>query len=125
MKQTSVGLDQEEQVLGQEVRSLLEAAVDDLPEGYRSVFVLRQVEGLSTTETAEHLELTEEVVKTRLLRARAALRLGLLKRAGAGIKQAFPFLGDRCDRMVERVLARITSSGVRNPQLVEGRPPLS
>ena len=86
---------------------LVQEAVDALPEGYRTVFVLRQIEELSTAETAECLEISEETVKTRLHRARSALREQLLEKAGPGIRQAFPFLGSRCDRMVETVLARI------------------
>ena len=56
---------------------------------------------------SECLEVTEDVVKTRLHRARSALRQELLAEAGAGIRQAFPFLGARCDGMVHAVLARI------------------
>jgi RNA polymerase sigma-70 factor (ECF subfamily) len=107
MKQPSAGPDPEGAMFDREMRSLLETAVEALPEIYRTVFVLRQIEELSTAETAESLELSEETVKTRLHRARAALRQGLLARAGAGIKNAYPFLGPRCDRIVESVLARI------------------
>jgi RNA polymerase sigma-70 factor (ECF subfamily) len=60
-------------------------------------------------ETAECLEISEEAVKVRLHRARAALQRQLLERAGPGIRQAFPFLGARCDRMVATVMARIGS----------------
>src|SRR5262249_44979094 len=104
---TASDTDPEGDAFGREVRSLVEAAVDALPESYRTVFVLRQIEELSTAETAECLELSEEAVKVRLHRARTALKQDLLSRAGAGIKHAFPFLGHRCDRMVERVLARV------------------
>ena len=57
-----------------ELTGILEAAVDELPELYRVVFMLREVEQLSTAKTAEVLELTEEAVKVRLHRARAMLR---------------------------------------------------
>lgn len=107
MTRAAVGPDPEGRAFGQEVRTLVEAAVEALPEMYRTVFVLRHVEELSTTETAELLELSEETVKTRLHRARSALREELLAGAGPGIKLAFPFLGPRCDRMVASVLARI------------------
>lgn len=107
MKQVSVDPEPEGEVFGREVRSLLEAAVEALPESYRTVFTLRHIEELSTAETAECLELSEETVKTRLHRARSALRRELLTKAGTEIKHAFPFLGHRCDRMVELVLARI------------------
>ena len=85
----------------------LQAAVDGLPETYRSVFVLREVEQLSTTETAECLELSEEAVKTRLHRSRALLRRDLERRLGPAISEAYAFLGARCDRIVMRVLERI------------------
>ena len=71
------------------------------------VFVLRHVEELSTAETAELLELTEEAVKTRLHRACAALQKALLAKAGGDLPLAFSFLGSRCDRMVASVLLRI------------------
>ena len=107
----------ESAVYGTEVRSLLEEAVESLPETYRTVFVLRQMEELSTAETARCLEITEEAVKVRLHRARSALQRQLLERAGPGIRQAFPFLGARCDRLVATVLAR-----VRTAQLEAVRP---
>lgn len=103
--------DPEKGAFDREVRSLVEAAVGGLPEIYRTVFMLRHVEELSTSETAELLELSEETVKTRLHRARSALQRELLAEAGAGIRQAFPFLGARCDRMVASVLARIANPG--------------
>ena len=56
------------------MRTVIEAAVDNLPETYRSVFMLREVEGLTTAETAESLDISEEVVKVRLHRARAMMR---------------------------------------------------
>jgi len=86
---------------------MLQAAVDALPETYRSVFVLREVEQLSTTETAECLELSEEAVKTRLHRSRALLRRDLESRLAPAISEAYAFLGARCDRIVMRVLERI------------------
>lgn len=91
-----------------ELRQLLERAIDELPESYRTVFVLREVEGLSTATTAECLGVSEEVVKTRLSRARMRLRDGLYARAGAVASEAFPFGGDRCDRIVAAVLPRLT-----------------
>lgn len=107
LKEASVDPNPEGAAFGGEVRLLVQEAVDALPEGYRTVFVLRQIEELSTAETAECLEISEESVKTRLHRARSALREQLLEKAGPGIRQAFPFLGSRCDRMVATVLARI------------------
>src|SRR4051812_34773832 len=66
--------DPERQAFGRELAGLLEAAVDTLPDGNREVFVLRQIEELSTAETAQCLGVSEDVVKTRLSRARATLR---------------------------------------------------
>jgi RNA polymerase sigma-70 factor (ECF subfamily) len=93
--------------LDSEVRSFLEAAVDALPPDYRVVFTLREIEELSTRETAEALQLTEQTVKNRLHRARSLLRRELTERAGPEIRKAFPFLAKRCDRIVGAVLARI------------------
>ena len=90
-----------------ELRGLLESAVDDLADGYREVFMLREVEGLSTAETAESLGLSEDVIKTRLSRARGMLRRGLADRAGIVTGEAFPFQRRRCDRVVAAVMARI------------------
>jgi RNA polymerase sigma-70 factor (ECF subfamily) len=101
--------DPEREAGDREIRAHLEAAVEALPASYRAVFVLREVEELSTREAAESLEVSEDVVKTRLHRARAMLRQDLLGRAGAGLPGIFPFLGPRCDRMVSQVMARITS----------------
>ena len=86
---------------------ILQAAVDALPEQYRSVFVLREVEHLSTAETAACLGLSEEAVKTRLHRSRALLRRDLESRAGSAIAEAYSFMGERCDRSVASVLERI------------------
>lgn len=90
-----------------ELRHLLEWAVDTLPDGTREVFVLRDVEGLSTSEVAESLGVSEDVVKTRLSRGRAALRRVLLERTGAAAPGAFRFYRPRCDRVVEQVMARL------------------
>jgi RNA polymerase sigma-70 factor, ECF subfamily len=90
-----------------ELRELLEWAIDTLPDGMREVFMLRDVEGLSTSEVAECLDVTEDVVKTRLSRGRAGLRRAMLERTGATTPEAFRFYRPRCDRVVARVLARI------------------
>ena len=97
----------ERQAFTGELRGLLEWAVDRLPDGMREVFMLREVEGLSTAETAETLNVSEDVVKTRLSRGRAALRRLLLDRTGATAPEAFRFYRPRCDRVVGLVLARI------------------
>ena len=97
----------ESQALSGELGRMLQAAVDALPETYRSVFVLREVEQLSTRETAESLDLSEEAVKTRLHRSRALLRRELENCLGPAIAAAYTFLGTPCDQMVRRVLDRI------------------
>jgi RNA polymerase sigma-70 factor (ECF subfamily) len=107
---TALASEPEGNVYGSEVRSLLEEAVESLPDNYRTVFVLRQMEELSTEETARCLEISEDAVKVRLHRARAALQRQLLDRAGPGIRQAFPFLGARCDRMVAAVMEKISAA---------------
>ena len=99
--------DPERQAFRGELRSLLEWAIDTLPDGMREVFVLRDVEGMSTSEVAESLDVSDDVVKTRLSRGRAALRRVLMERTGATAPDAFRFYRPRCDRVVERVLARI------------------
>ena len=99
--------DPEKQAFAHEMRVVLEAAVDALPDGNREVFMLRDVEGLSTAETAECLGVSESVVKTRLLRARAALRQDVADRVGAAAATSFAFLRPRCDRVVAAVMARI------------------
>jgi RNA polymerase sigma-70 factor (ECF subfamily) len=103
----------ESAALAGEVRSLLEAAVDALPDDYRVVFMLREIEELSTKETAHALELTEQAVKTRLHRARGLLRRDLVKRAGSKIRETFPFLARECDRIVHGVLDRIGKKASR------------
>jgi RNA polymerase sigma-70 factor, ECF subfamily len=99
--------DPERQAYAQELGRVLEAAVDMLPESYRTVFMLRDVEGLSTSETGEGLGLGEEAVKTRLHRARAMVRRAVTLRVGASAARAFPFHAPRCDRVVAAVFAAI------------------
>ncbi len=99
--------DPEQEALHGELRRLLESAIEALPTGYRAVVVLRDVEGLSTDETAECLGLREDAVKTRLHRARALLREELYERAGVTSSQAFAFHLRRCDRLVAAVFERL------------------
>ena len=105
---TSPQADPERQAYSQELRRVLEAAVDTLPEGYRTVFMLRDIEGLSTSETGEGLGLGEEAVKTRLHRARAMIRRAVTERIGVVAAEAFQFHAPRCDRVVAAVMARIS-----------------
>jgi RNA polymerase sigma-70 factor (ECF subfamily) len=102
----------EDETGARELRAVLTAAIDALPDDLRSVFVLREVEGMSTLEAAEVLQLTSEAVRVRLHRARAALRKSVEKRLGEEVQGLFEFAGTRCDRVVARVFARI---GVRRP----------
>jgi RNA polymerase sigma-70 factor (ECF subfamily) len=90
-----------------EARRLLEHAIDDLPEPFRLVFTLREIEECTIEQTALHLGLKPETVKTRLHRARRMLRAALHDRLASAMTGAFPFLGSRCARMTERVLARL------------------
>ena len=90
-----------------QIRALLERAVDELPEPFRLVFILRDVEELSVEETASHLGLKPETVKTRLHRARRRLREALDARLGEALVGAYPFLGARCERITEAVLRRL------------------
>lgn len=98
----------EHHAFASELRSLLESSIDELPDGLREVFMLRDVDGLNTLETAECLGVSEDVVKTRLSRARAALRNQLADRAGIIASEAFRFPQPRCDRIVAAVFARIS-----------------
>jgi RNA polymerase sigma-70 factor (ECF subfamily) len=99
--------DPERQAYAQELNRVLEDAVDALPEGYRTVFMLRDIEGLSTSETGEGLGLGDEAVKTRLHRARAMVRRAVTARIGATTADAFQFHAVRCDRVVMKVLDRV------------------
>ena len=101
--------DPEGRAAERELGRMMEEAVDQLPELYRSVFVLREIEGASTSDTAEALSVSEEVVKVRLHRARLALRDQLYSRVGSAASGAFEFMGRRCDRMVASVMSRILS----------------
>jgi RNA polymerase sigma-70 factor (ECF subfamily) len=97
----------ERQAFTGELRGLLEWAIDCLPNGTREVFILREVEGLSTRDVAACLGVSDDVVKTRLSRGRATLRRKLMERTGATTPDAFRFYRPRCDRVVAAVLARI------------------
>jgi len=92
-----------------EVRRMLERRIDALPEQFRTVFMLREVEELSVEETAECLELPPATVRTRAFRARALLREALARDIDAATVHAFGFAGERCDRIVVRVLQALGS----------------
>jgi RNA polymerase sigma-70 factor, ECF subfamily len=90
-----------------QIRIRLERAIDGLPEAFRTVFVLRDIEEASTEETASALGLQPQTVKTRLHRARRLLRGALGEQIGLALKDAFPFERARCDHLVERVLGQL------------------
>ncbi len=102
--------DPERQVRTRELGRLVEEAVDGLPDIYRSVLIFREIEGLNTAETAAILEVEENVVKTRLHRARGLLRQAIEQRLGEQLDDAYTFEARRCDRVVSSVLARISTS---------------
>lgn len=97
----------EGQAIHDELTASLERAIDNLPDNYRAVFVLRHVQGLSTDETSTCLGLTQEAVKSRLMRSRGILQHRLRSHYGGASERAFRFLGARCDRLTERVLRSI------------------
>jgi RNA polymerase sigma-70 factor (ECF subfamily) len=88
-----------------EVRRLLEQKIDALPDGYRAVFVLRALEELSVEETAAALDIPAATVRTRFFRARSQLREALSREIDLAFGDAFGFAGERCDRIVARVMA--------------------
>jgi RNA polymerase sigma-70 factor, ECF subfamily len=100
--------DPEHHAFATELGRILETAIDALPDGAREVFMLRQVDGLSTSETAEALDVSEDVVKARLSRARATLRRHLQARAGRAVSETFRFPQPRCDRVVSAVFSRLS-----------------
>jgi RNA polymerase sigma-70 factor (ECF subfamily) len=95
----------ERQAMNGELRLILEKRIDALPDLYRAVFVLRAVEELSVEETATALGLAEATVRTRFFRARALLRATLANEMDCAMEEVFGFDGERCDRIVARVLA--------------------
>src|SRR5205809_4973384 len=97
----------EEQRFDRVIRSLLQSALDSLPEHYRTVLILRDIEGLSASETAECLNLRKEGVEVRVFRARAMLRRQLFDRVIQSAPEALQFLDARCHPAVVNVLHRI------------------
>jgi RNA polymerase sigma-70 factor, ECF subfamily len=97
----------EEKVSESEMRGLLEQAIARLPESYRSVLLLRDVEEISGEEVARMLNLSEATVKVRLHRARRTLRRTIFQKAGKQLRGVFAFDAVRCDRIVAHVFERI------------------
>lgn len=90
-----------------EIRRLLEQKIDALPDIFRAVFVLRALEELSVEDTAAALGIPEATVRTRFYRARSQLREALSREVDLAFGDAFVFLGERCDRIVQRVIAKL------------------
>jgi len=97
----------EAQALRGESRRIMEAKIDALPDAFRTVFVLRAVEELSVEETAAALCIPQATVRTRFFRARSLLRESLSRAMDMALDDAFHFAGERCERITERVLARL------------------
>jgi RNA polymerase sigma-70 factor (ECF subfamily) len=105
--------DPERQSARRELARVLEGAIDALPDVFRGVYVLRDVEGMNTEETAASLSLEPSTVRTRLHRARALLRARVSRDVDSVALEAFPFGAWRCDRLVAAVLALLE----RGPRL--------
>jgi len=105
---TAPSVSPEQQASQAEAARLLEEALLTLPDHYRVVVMMRDIEEMSTLETAEALELSEDNVKIRLHRARSLLREELLAKAHESRSKVFPFMGERCDRVVRAVLTAIS-----------------
>jgi RNA polymerase sigma-70 factor, ECF subfamily len=118
---TSTQPDPERQAYAQELGRVLEHAVDELPESYRTVFMLRDVEGLSTSETGAGLGIGDEAVKTRLHRARAMIRRSVSARLGEVSDSVFQFYAPRCDRVVAAVLESIQVGSIATQPESGGR----
>src|SRR5664279_697580 len=103
--QTSSSRSPEANAANNELRASLEAAILSLPQRYRSVVILRDVEEMTTAEAASSLEISEDLVKVQLHRARALVRKALFRQSGQSIRELFPFPATRCDRVVAAVLA--------------------
>jgi RNA polymerase sigma-70 factor, ECF subfamily len=99
--------DPEKTMAQREIHSVVEHAIDELPEAFRIVFITRVIEGMNVEETAELLDLKPETVKTRLHRARAMLKENVERKIGPVVMEAFPFAGKRCERLTEAVLRRL------------------
>lgn len=93
-----------------EIRQLMEARIDLLPDAFRSVFMLRAVEEMNVEEVALALGIPQATVRTRFFRARSLLREGLASDIDSALGDAFAFDGARCDRVVAAVMGRVTSA---------------
>ncbi len=101
------GADPEADASRAQIRRLLERGIDELPENFRIVFVMRDIEQMTVEETASQLDILPETVKTRLHRARRLLRDALQEKLGSALQESYAFDGARCERMTEEVLRRM------------------
>jgi RNA polymerase sigma-70 factor (ECF subfamily) len=99
--------DPERAMAQRQIHAMLERAIDELPDAFRTVLVARVIEDMSIEETAALLDVKPETVKTRLHRARAMLKAALDKHIGAAVMDAFPFDGRRCERVADTVVAQM------------------
>jgi RNA polymerase sigma-70 factor (ECF subfamily) len=90
-----------------QIRQLIERAIDELPEIFRVVFVMRDVQDMSVEETADFLGLPSATVKSRLHRARRQLRRILNDQLDSALNEAFPFDGKRCQKIADEVMKRL------------------
>ena len=97
----------EDRAASAEAVRYLERGIDRLPALYRTVVILRDIDQLTTSETAETLGVTEETVRIRLHRARLSLRRAMSEDLARDASRAFPFFAPRCDRVVARVMAAL------------------
>jgi RNA polymerase sigma-70 factor, ECF subfamily len=97
----------ERALMREQARKIIERRIDALPAAFRTVFMLRAVEDMPVEEVAACLELPEATVRTRFFRARRLLQKSLAAEFGGATRAAFSFDGERCDRMVRNVLARL------------------
>jgi RNA polymerase sigma-70 factor (ECF subfamily) len=102
--------DPERAMAQREICQLVEHAIDELPQEFRTVLVARVIEGMSVEETADALALRPETVKTRLHRARRLLKAALAEHMGPLFSDVFPFDGKRCARVADAVVRRLHSS---------------
>ena len=104
----------ESQAQRSELRRLLEQKIDELPEAFRAVFMLRALEELPVDEIAAVLGIPEATVRTRIFRARSLLRESLSQEIDLAFDDAFAFLGERCDRIVAGVLNKLKGLQARD-----------
>jgi RNA polymerase sigma-70 factor, ECF subfamily len=94
-------------LMREQTRKLIERRIEQLPAAFRTVFMLRAVEDMPVEEVAACLELPEATVRTRFFRARRLLQKSLSTEVSSATREAFSFDGERCDRIVRTVLARL------------------